>query len=617
MSRSPSRSRAPVGRRLALVAQAISTLGFLSVLGGRPAVAQERKIGLGEVKVGQRLEVRGRLRADGALVAESLELKDPGDRVEVTGVIRAVEDSNIQVLSVTFSVDEDTEIVDEAGSKTTVASFVSGRWVRASGRIRPGGRIEARSVRFVASRRSDREEIEGRVDEVHSESDGTLSFRIGPQRIVPPPGLEGENLLLSGVLFPSGPRVVPKGAALGYRSVDEEEWKPLSVHLFGEFYFGGTVRYEVRYEDDFDLNRRQNEDVGRTGIFTEFRIAGSIGEHLFALAELRIKDEEVICDHERDLSLGEDTKGGENFLFYRGLFDLPVDVQVGRQDFDEYREWIYDADLDAVRFFVRLPPVNLEFSVSEVLFDSGRMDENVVNYIAYGSCDVTTRHQAALYVVDRRDRDNSDELLSIGARARGEPVDALHYWAEWAIARGMDEPERIHGYGLDLGATLVLPGEFEPSVTVGYAYGSGDDSPGSGVDRTFRQTGLQDNNGRWNSVTSFKYYGELFEPELRNLQILSAGAGVRPTQRTSVDLVGHYYTQAETAVMQLRPISNLRQNTGGESPRLGWETDLIVGFREFLGFRVELVLGWFHPSSAFERSQNDAYLVQFQVDYRF
>ena len=49
---------------------------------------------------------------------------------------------------------------------------------------------------------------------------------------------------------------------------------------------------------------------------------------------------------------------------------------------------------------------------------------------------------------------------------------------------------------------------------MGWAWGSGDQEPQSGNNGTFRQTGFQDNNDKWSGVTSFRYYGELVDPEL-------------------------------------------------------------------------------------------------------
>ncbi len=77
--------------------------------------------------------------------------------------------------------------------------------------------------------------------------------------------------------------------------------------------------------------------------------------------------------------------------------------------------------------------------------------------------------------------------------------------------------------------------KLKPSVTLGYALGSGDDASTSDVDESFRQTGLQDNSAKFNGVTRLKYYGEVLNPELSNLSVLTAGVGIRPSPRSSID----------------------------------------------------------------------------------
>ena len=120
------------------------------------------------------------------------------------------------------------------------------------------------------------------------------------------------------------------------------------------------------------------------------------------------------------------------------------------------------------------------------------------------------RHSLSAYWLDRdddfRDEDGDPRDFSprlIGFRASGEGEKVWSYWVDAAIARGSVEGEPLHGEALDAGLTLVAPVRLQPSLTLGYAFGSGDDDPFDGVNRTFRQSGLQLNNGKWNGVSQF------------------------------------------------------------------------------------------------------------------
>ena len=223
--------------------------------------------------------------------------------------------------------------------------------------------------------------------------------------------------------------------------------------------------------------------------------------------------------------------------------------------------------------------------------------------------------EVTVYVIYRDDREpDPEDLLFFGLQSTGELTPELDYWANLAHVRGTEDGNDISGFGIDLGATYAFDLPLEPAVTLAGAFGTGDSDPDDGKDETFRQTGLQDNNARFNGVTSFKYYGEVFDPELSNLAIATAGLGFRPTRRSSVDLVYHHYWQAK-AVDDLRD-SALDAEPNGEHRDLGHELDLIIGLREFQNIAWELVLGAFLPGDGFDEDDN-AYFVGSDLRFEF
>ena len=125
---------------------------------------------------------------------------------------------------------------------------------------------------------------------------------------------------------------------------------------------------------------------------------------------------------------------------------------------------------------------------------------------------------------------------------------------------------------------------------------------------------MQDNNGKFGGVTSFRYYGELFDPELANLHIGTLGAGFLFTKKGSIDLVGHYYRQDESARKIID--SDIDRKPNGNDRELGWEVDAIVGWRPVRAWDFEFVLGWFKPGEAFAK-KDDAWLSKFHIRYRY
>ena len=85
----------------------------------------------------------------------------------------------------------------------------------------------------------------------------------------------------------------------------------------------------------------------------------------------------------------------------------------------------------------------------------------------------------------------------------GTLTEAVTYWLEFAHVRGREGARTLRGYGVDLGGMARLPLPWQPALTVGVAFGSGDTDPTGRVDRSFRQTGLHDNEGTFAGVAKF------------------------------------------------------------------------------------------------------------------
>ena len=156
----------------------------------------------------------------------------------------------------------------------------------------------------------------------------------------------------------------------------------------------------------------------------------------------------------------------------------------------------------------------------------------------------------------------------------------------------------------------------EPSITVAYAYGTGDGNPNDNVDTSFRQSGFQGNSDKFNGVARFKYYGEVLDPKLSNLMIFTGGVGVRPGEKTSLDLVYHYYLQ-DHASPKISG-SDLSTNPAGLSKEVGSEVDLVAGYQEIAALQTKLVLGYFLPGRAFaDTSRDGAFLASILFRYNF
>jgi alginate production protein len=311
----------------------------------------------------------------------------------------------------------------------------------------------------------------------------------------------------------------------------------------------------------------------------------------------------------------------EAFVLLRSL-PGGLSLQVGRQRFEDERQWLYDEELDAARLWLHQGALTAELSLSrdglvrKDLLSSAKSEE-VNNYIlsaSYRPLPDLTFDAYAIFRDDQTTRRNRPVFL--GVRSLGEPIEDLDYWFDLGFVGGRDGSTRIRGWGIDLGATYEWQVGPKPALTLGFAFGSGDRNPGDGTDRSFRQTGLQDNESDFGGATDFKYYGEVLDPELSNLAILTAGIGIRPTDKISLDLVYHYYLQ-HRASATLRD-AGIEAEPSGRSRHLGSGIDLILGLQEIYD-RLELkaVLGYFSPGAAFPDRSGGAWVVRAEVQFRF
>ncbi len=383
--------------------------------------------------------------------------------------------------------------------------------------------------------------------------------------------------------------------------------------------YGAQVTFGFDYERNYDLDDDSDDDLATFEPELEIAVSYDPAPWFRAFANLDLKRQFPIEEPDGRESQKTRLRVKEAYVNLREVFQ-GVSATLGRQEFKDEREWLFDEDLDAVRIFYRNSDFGLEASISrEELVDKDVLNEESVdeinNYFFLGRTALGEDSEISPYLLVRDDRTSSDEdLVFLGISSTGELTSDIDYWVQFAHVRGSDDGTDIRGYGFDVGATYTFDVDFEPSLTLGAAFGSGDDDPDD-KDSNFRQTGLQDNNDRFNGVTSFKYYGEVLDPELSNLFILTAGAGIRPTKRSSIDLVYHHYRQHQ-ASDELRDVS-IDEDPDGEDRTLGNGLDLIIGFREIEGVNAEAIFGLFEPGAAFSSDASTAYFVGFEVEFSF
>jgi alginate production protein len=388
--------------------------------------------------------------------------------------------------------------------------------------------------------------------------------------------------------------------------------------------YGIEIELDGFRTDDLDLDNGSDDDQTVFEPKLDVAFTFQSNETLRAYVDLELSRIEVIGSSDSGESDKTSLGFKEAYVTLREIFD-GLTAQIGRQQFQDPVEWYYDQELDALRAYYRIASVAFEASLSEQGFAdedflNGDDTDEVINAFLVGhhAFDEDTGLSGYLLHRDGRERE-SEDLTFIGVQSEGELTQDLDYWLNAAYVTGDakdgDGSHDVRGFGVDLITTYAPEAAWEPSVTLGFAFGTGDDDPGDGVDHSFRQTGLQENNASFNGVTRFKYYGEVFDPELNNLAVLTLGGGLKPSESSSLDLVYHYYRQ-DHASAELRS-SNLDAAPDGRHRELGHEVDFVLGYLGVEDLSVALIVGTFFPGQAFESDADNAYLVSFEIQYEF
>ncbi|MAE29060.1 MAG: alginate export family protein [Planctomycetota bacterium] len=567
----------------------------------QPSSAATQHEGL---RIGHWVEIKGTYLGAGLLEAESLEVSEPADTWELVGTVeRAMGDKGRFLLN-----GQVIHVSDKTKWRKLAWAQLGRSRVKVEGIHRSPRKFSARTI---GPRGPGRDAIVGRIDRLRRTDTG-LELIVASLRIALPANVHP---------FFSSPASRLPLAPLDHKPLGDDSWTrrdedddipgriPLGEHLT----LGLRLEAETRSEQGYDLDRSTlNDEVDLLSSLTA-ELVWNPSPSFTGLVRGRFSRNRFDEDG-TPVSTIERPRLSEAWGYVRQALGSKFDVQLGRQDFDEPREWLYDQNMDALRIISSRPGLRTELSTSTTLTDGSDRDEASTNLIAYVSNNDEDRHLAA-YVIDRRDaRAGLDYPLHIGARALGEWLPNNKVWAEASLLRGHSQNINFEGYAFDFGTTWMPDFAGPLYFTLGYATGSGDDPSTTGVDESFRQSGLQDNNDKFGGVTSFRYYGELMDPELANLSIMTLGLGSRLGRRTSVDLVYHDYSQAIASASQRN--TDLDENPDGIHRDLGRELDLIIGIREIRGVDLELVAARYWPGDAFPDGDR-AWLGAFQVRWRF
>ncbi len=380
--------------------------------------------------------------------------------------------------------------------------------------------------------------------------------------------------------------------------------------------WGGRFESELTAETGYNL---EDDRPSRSTIWQPANLSLALswrpGPHLSAYGNLEFDNTLVLREKEVHIDDASRLKLDKLYLDLR----QPASrwrLRLGRQRVKNAREWLIDDTLDGIALQGRWRGHRLtlgawrERAFTENLLrrDPAKRRDQFWFNLSREENDL----DRAIYLFGQRYPKREEWALWLGGHLHGER-ESLDYWLDAAVVTGSRRGKRLEGLGFDAGGVLRLWKRPRLYLIGSIAYGSGNPDD---VDRGFRQTGLQDNSAKLGGVIRMAYYGEVLDPELANLWIVTLGAGVRPVRNTSVNLVYHHYRQVH-ALDELRDTELLTVKPGGTNRDIGHELDLVFGYRSRHGLRLEFVLGRFSPGRAFTGNAETATLIQCKIRYDF
>ncbi len=442
------------------------------------------------------------------------------------------------------------------------------------------------------------------------------------------------------VIIPAGTRSFAQGLTR-----DPDDRRPdnqLTFNLLGRpLIAGGGVGQRLLVDSDRALTRTDVDRV-RLDHAVELELFWRVTNTVAVFVEGQAGYESELYREGGDTEGVGTVEGGQAWIYWANVFGSGVGIQLGRQRFRETREWWWDENLDALRLRWAGTKLAAELSIAKPVHDkrffSGVNDpekdgqqlvlvttswawspDHRIDLFGLWQNDTSPREAVGTRIEGDREDESDLSAVWFGVRSSGDFADDVgsgHYWIDVAGVKGVENlydfqpagrtrsvvsqhrQSRLMAWAADLGVTIGSHSRYSPAITLSYAFGSGDKDPDDDVNHEFRQTNLRDNNGRFEGVSRFRYYGELFRPELSNLHIVTAGLGWPLFGSSSIDFVWHRYHQFTTS-NRLRD-TRLRTSPSGLKGNLGDEFDLILALEEWNRLEVELVGALFRSGPAFD-----------------
>ena len=221
-----------------------------------------------------------------------------------------------------------------------------------------------------------------------------------------------------------------------------------------------TVDYEL--EEDYGLD--ESSDDNQSKLEPEFALDISFAPHprVQGFVNLELSRRFVLEERGEIRNPETSLKVKEAYLTIDDVLVDGLSMQLGRQEFKDRREWIYDEELDGIRLYFRRDAVGVEMSATrEELIDKDLLNKSdprmIINYVVLGRFEPTERTELNGYLIVRDDRTSRrQDRVFLGLSSFGGLTPRLTHWVDAAVQWGSNGSSDLEGVGFDVGATYRL-----------------------------------------------------------------------------------------------------------------------------------------------------------------
>ena len=153
-----------------------------------------------------------------------------------------------------------------------------------------------------------------------------------------------------------------------------------------------------------------------------------------------------------------------------------MSFQVGRQDVEDGREWLYDSRLDGIRVAYDHRQWRIEAMwgreelVRANLLKNQPVRRKVDNWLFHAEYEATPDWDISAYAIKQKDlRASNISPLTIGIQSEGR-MGQIGHWLELAKQSGTSGTRKLRASAVDAGVIWQLPLPAKPALFAGYAY---------------------------------------------------------------------------------------------------------------------------------------------------